>query len=130
MCMWDRGDSPSVYRACERVAKKPHKCNECSREIAVGERHRYVFMVYDGYPYTGRACAHCGVAQEWLARECGGYLWDGLWEDIRQHLEEYPALYWPLGRLYAGYRRRWCRRDGSLMMIPCVPTASVEHYVH
>ena len=130
MCMYDEDeDSPQVHRNAVRRAAKPHKCCECGRRIAVGEIYRYDFQVYDGFAGSWHTCAHCRVAQEWLVRECGGYLIEGTWEDIAEHVREYAALRFPLGRLMVRRRANWLDREGHLVPVPPVPKVSVEHYV-
>ncbi len=120
MCMWDGGDGPEVARHRTVRARKPHQCTECGRTIEVGEQYQYDFQVYDGSPGTWHTCQHCRVAQQWLIRECGGYLIEGTWEDIQEHITEYPKLKRPLGRLLASRDKKWRMPDGTLMPLPGV----------
>ena len=129
MCMWEGGDLPEIYRSSIRRAAKAHKCVECGRIIAVGETYRYDFQVYEGDAYSFRTCAHCQVAQAWLRRECGGYLIEGTWEDIAEHITEYPELRFPLGRLIVQSRKKWQGRDGGIVAIPPIPSATIESAV-
>jgi len=126
MCMYDGCENEAkFYRHSVHVARKDHKCVECGRVILRGEQYHYDFQVYDTWPSSSyHTCLHCRVAQQWLIRECGGYLIEGTWEDIREHIQEYPALRFPLGRLVVGARHKWAG-----MPVPPVPVASAEDYV-
>ena len=130
MCMYDGyGDSPTVSSHRQHRARKAHKCVECGRDIVVGEMYHYDFQIYEGWPFTSHTCKHCRVAQSWLIRECGGYMIKGTWEDIAEHIREYPSLRFPLGRLVLGARRKWKAANDALVAVPLVPTVSVAEYV-
>lgn len=131
MCMWDEYDggvscSSSRY---VKAARKEHLCTECGRVIAIGEAYRYNFGVYEGDAYSVHTCRHCQVAEQWLVRECGGYLFESVWEDIGEHIHEYPLLKRSLGRMDKNRRKKWRLPDGSLMPVPRVPKISVHEYV-
>jgi hypothetical protein len=69
MCMAHYGDDrPTVYRAQTRRTRKPRKCEECGRPIAVGERDQNAFSVYEGHADTFSTCEHCLVGMQWLVR--------------------------------------------------------------
>jgi len=128
MCMWDGyEDSPSVYRSKIQRTRKERKCGECNRKIAIGEPYQNVFMVYDGAPRTFVMCQHCLVAATWLVENCGGYLLEGVWEDVHSHVSElhrpqYRAVYRGLRRLEVGRERQWQRFDQTgLMALPKLP---------
>lgn len=129
MCMWDGVDDfPQVYRAKVQRTRKERHCCECRRKIALGERYNNVFMVYNGSAGTWTMCEHCMVAAAWLDENCGGYLLEGIWEDIHNHIREYygPPQYRPvvhgLRRLEVGRERKWRRfDDAGLMAVPRVP---------
>ena len=128
MCMWDGADDPQFWKAAVRRASKRHRCVECGRDIESREHYHYVFQVYEGDAYSFHTCSHCCIAQQWLIRECGGYLIEAVWEDISEHVREYPVLRFPLGHLLVGRRHKWMRL-GVLLPVPTVPSASVEQYV-
>lgn len=96
-------------------AAKAHRCDECGRAINKGERYEYFtgLSADSGYWYTTRTCPHCLGARHWLQVECNGWLFEAVYEDLKEHFEEQPDLH--LGRLLVGMRRRWARRDGTLM---------------
>ena len=136
MCMWDNGDeSYKVYLSEMRTARKPHSCVECQRVINAGEKHSFAKGLYDGVWDCHRTCAHCSVAQKWLIANCGGFLLEGVWEDLEEHIREYPQLRFSLGRLSIARRRRWMRFDDTgLMSLPPVPPTleevGIEHGGH
>jgi len=120
MCAIDDGEHYDVYCAQTRKAAKAHKCNECYRQIAKGESYRHTHGLYDGYWMQNRVCSHCQVATTWLSDNCGGYMDQGVCEDIEQHVDEYRRM--DLARLAVGMRSKWkrIRREG-LMPIPKLP---------
>lgn len=133
MCMWDGGeDSPQVYRSKVQRTRKQRKCSECGRPIEIGESYQNVFMVYDGDASTWIMCQHCLVAAQWLADNCGGYLLDGVWQDIHEHIVEYShpqyrAIRRGLRRLEIGSGRLWMRFDRTgLMELPRAPAVVGE----
>lgn len=121
MCMVDEGEGWAVSRDGHRVASRPYRCYECDREIAMGERYYYLTGIINGDHHweTYRLCAHCDWAAGWLRGQCNGFLFGGVQEDLRNHWDEDVLLRdFDLGRRIVGMRRRWRRRDGSLMPVP------------
>lgn len=120
MCMIDSGERYDVYSAETRKAAKPHKCDECHREIAKGETYRLTKGMYDRLWSTNKVCAHCMVVVQWLGDNCGGYMDGGVFEDIVEHVEEYRRM--DLARVAVGMRHKWkrIRREGQ-MPIPKLP---------
>ena len=89
MCMVDYSDGCSiVLHDRNQKARKEHKCSECSRVIQVGETYNVQRAVFDGCADSYKTCAHCQVVQSWLQKECGGYMYHGVHEDIDQHRNE------------------------------------------
>jgi hypothetical protein len=109
-----------VWHESQQRAKKPHKCGECGRAIAVGELYWRVWAVSSDGPFKGKWCEHCNIAKRWLWVNCGGSLLAGVAEDIHEHVEEYRRP--DLARLDVGMRRRWraFRREG-LLPVPRMP---------
>ena len=119
MCMVEGCDEmASVWQESTRKARKPHKCIECGREIAVGERYVYLWAKGADGPFTGKWCLQCDVAKEWLWKNCSGSILSAVREDIGQHVEEYQRM--DLARLYVGMRRRW-RRFHKPGLLPPMP---------
>lgn len=114
MCMFD-GDSYWKFdRYKVRRAAKAHRCDECGRTIERGERYEFFTgLAEEDYWYTNHTCIHCLGAREWLRIECSGWLFEAVFEDLQEHFDEQPDLH--LGRMLVGMRRKWRRRDGSLM---------------
>lgn len=63
---------PSVFRKAAKV----HRCVECRRSIAVGERHVVISGVVDGHAWSDRSCLRCERAYERAARRFGGWTED------------------------------------------------------
>jgi hypothetical protein len=122
MCMIDGADEPMrCWNTVTRKARKEHKCQECGRVIAAGESYRYGSGIdYDGLACSHKVCAHCLVACDWLTENCGGWIFSGVYEDIREHVDEYRRS--DLARIAIGMRRDWkpFRRAG-LMPVPKLP---------
>ena len=122
MCAINDADPPTVSSNKWVRARIPHKCAECGRPISVGERYNYAFMVYEGIAYSFRTCEHCITATGWLKKVCGGWLHEGLAEEIAEHAEEYPECAPGLLRMLAAMRQQWRRSDGDgLLPLPRMP---------
>ena len=122
MCMIDAADGLGnrCQREARRRARKAHKCGECSRVIAPGETYVDASGIdCDGNAWTHKVCAHCDVVTVWLAENCGGWLMQGVLDDIREHVEEYRRM--DLARLVVGMQRDWKRFHGGLMPVPKLP---------
>jgi hypothetical protein len=126
--MWEHcDDRAEVHSRAVRTTRKDRVCHECGRLILAGETYQNIFMVYDRNPGTWFMCQHCMVAAAWLTQNCGGYLVEGVWEDIHDHVKEYrypqcARMRIGLMRLEVGKNRAWRRLDGTgLMAIPAMP---------
>jgi|SRR5688572_8133270 len=136
MCMIDGGDKAEMWSESTQRARKTHKCGECGREIQRGELYWKVFGVHEGYPFSGKWCAHCNVAKSWLWKNCGGSVLEGVIEDCLEHVQDYrgreftPAL----ARVCAGARRKWTKKRGpnrgQLMPVPALPGPIDIHETH
>lgn len=108
MCMVDYDDErPTVYRESHRKAKKAHSCSECNRKIQSGEKYHYVFSVFEGSTFVAKTCEHCYIAQNLLARECGGFAHCEVMQDLREHISEMLPWSMTAARLAVGMRRKW-----------------------
>lgn len=106
MCGIEFADPWDFVHEETRNAGKSHRCAECGRTIERGESHHYLTGVCDGYWTSIRTCAHCKAAGTWMDTVCGGYLTEGLREELTEHWEDgYRSV--GLGRLIVGVRRRW-----------------------
>lgn len=118
MCMFD-GDGGVVLSDEHPRARKAHRCGECGRRIEPGETYRKTSVIGDGF-YSGKTCAHCEPAAEWLLKNCHGYIFGGVHEDLREHvLCGAVPTFGAVARMTVGIARGWRRFDGAgLMPIP------------
>lgn len=129
MCMIDGADGTWIELSHGyRTARKDHRCYECGRTIARGERHEVHVAVDDYGITTCRTCAHCEAAREWLSLVCGGWLYGGVIEDLYEHTREEPDLCgnW-LYRTVAAAERQWKRKDGTLLPVRRLPASTIAH---
>jgi hypothetical protein len=83
----DEGYFSSFVDARIVKARKSHVCNECGREIAVGEKYEYVFGVWEGDPGVYKTCSDCLSARSVFF--CGGtWLYGQIWGLIYEALQE------------------------------------------
>lgn len=123
--MMDGGDPVTVLHERHPIAVKEHKCNECRRVIARGESYMVERYVFDGEAQTHKTCLHCQIARQWLVKECNGFLYTMVEEDINEHVHE-GGYGMDLARVAVGMGRHWKRRDGQLMPIPKLPLTTEE----
>ena len=110
-------DEGGNFPAVTRTARKPHRCDECGRTIEPGEQYKIGAGIYDRSAWHAKQCRHCVAATTWLQAECGGFLHNAVREDLEEHWSEVlPRSLW-LGRAIVGMRRRWRRRDGTLLAV-------------
>jgi hypothetical protein len=117
MCNYDY-DEPSFYSETERKAKiKQHRCDECFRTINIGELYIYHFGVWDGIAGKYKTCSHCRIAQNWLLKECNGFIHSQLLDEITDHAIDYKKIY--IYRFAVGIKRQWRKFYSSgLMNLP------------
>ena len=117
MCMIDNADGyPEFLSQYHPVAKKTHRCGECHRCIAPGEKYRYAAGKQDGDFWTAKICAHCELGAKLLDEQCGGFLFAGIQEDLEDHMHEILPWSYRAARIVAGMRRKWQRFDGTGLM--------------
>lgn len=127
MCMIEDADGRCVVLHDDmRRARKSHSCYECGRTIEPGETYnnKGVVLHQDGRTErkTYKTCAHCCVCCEWLRKQCGGYLFGGVWDDILEHVNEgYGRKLRGLNNLLWGLRAHWRLSNGTLMKVPRLP---------
>jgi hypothetical protein len=125
MCRIDDCERSVAGSSVNHKARKPHTCCECGRTISAGERYVKHSNLFEHHWDTFKTCAHCSVAQQWLAKNCGGYVFEQVAEEIEEHAVEYPAIARSLRRVHRGMVRRWSH-NGRLMNVPKMPT-SIAH---
>lgn len=111
MCMADGCDEyVSVLSKELPVARKAQKCGECDRKIDVGELYQRENGTFDGEFVSYVTCKQCVVARKWLEWQCGGFLYRGVEEDVREHLEDYTIplhVRFGIARLVVGMQTQW-----------------------
>lgn len=109
----------SVYFTSTRpTARKPHRCDQCGRWIAVGERYRRQGYVFDGRIGSTRVCTQCVEFAEALFRL--GFEGDeGGWAYLPE-LESSEVAYVGLSREHDLFKQRWTV-DGVLVEYPSEP---------
>lgn len=121
MCRIDDCERVEIFNDSDRKARKEYKCGECYRTIAKGETYHYEAGKIEGYLDTYRTCQHCMVARKWLLRECSGWVYEQVIEEIQEHAEEYPKIALGLRKIMIGAKRKWQRKQGGLMPLPLMP---------
>ena len=129
MCMADFSDGVClVLHDRNHKARKPHICSECGRKIEAGETYNVQRTVFDGNADSYKTCLHCQVVKSWLVKECGGYLYQGVLEDINEHRNE--GYGFGVARLTAGMQNQWKRKDGRLWPVPKLPKVTEHPHGH
>jgi hypothetical protein len=126
MCMVDDSDGRvEVLREFWRVARVAHKCAECRRRIEPGERYLSHCFKFDGEFTQHKFCEHCDVVRRWLQDECGGFLYRGVEEDLREHA---TSGWYGRGvmRLAVGMDWFWRAPSGRMLPVPSVPPTTHE----
>jgi hypothetical protein len=121
MCMIDYYSDGTVrtLKTVKVKARKPHPCSECRRFIQTGETYLYESCVFEGLFLVYKTCEHCQAVRDWLYKECGGFLYEGVFEDFWQHADEEGEYYgWDVKRAAIAMKNKWARRDGSLRPLP------------
>jgi hypothetical protein len=116
MCNTDY-DHPDIYNEKLLIARKDHKCSECSRVILKGEQYKKVDGLWQKRWETYKTCAHCLVLQDWLIAQCGGFLHQGLKDEIGEHAYDYGSMV--LARGLISMRRKWkkFKSDGLMPVL-------------
>lgn len=122
MCMYDDSDPATVFRRQERTAAKEHRCGECGRTIARGEKYHHVVGLWDGWWSTFKTCAQCRQVELWLVAACGGFMFEMNEEDLATHVvgEESYVRSAALVRLYRWMVGDWRDRRGELIPVESV----------
>ncbi|HNC59759.1 MAG TPA: hypothetical protein PLP33_30335 [Leptospiraceae bacterium] len=110
-----------------RKARKAHRCSECYRQILPGETYNWFTGYIDGGFDVYKTCQHCQVAKEWLNKQCSGYNFTEVQEDITQHFYNGHGI--TVGRIAVGMRRKWEKFNSSeLMPLPKMPNITEEKH--
>lgn len=68
-------DPPSVWSLAIHKARKAHKCCECRKPIAPGERYEYVWGIWDGSAGTYKTCERCLDLRQWVRNSVPCFCW-------------------------------------------------------
>lgn len=117
MCMIDYAERIQVLSERTPIARREHKCGECHRTIAVGEKYENVFGKLGGDNCRYKTCRHCLTARQWLSDQCDGWVYTGVEEDLREHFHEEREMDWKLARLIVNMGRQWRTLKGSLVVL-------------
>jgi hypothetical protein len=77
-------ESPEFYRHATQVARVQHRCAECRRTIAAGERYHRFVGKWEGEFAAHLRCSHCETVAATLRdmMPCFCDSFGGLWETI------------------------------------------------
>jgi hypothetical protein len=107
MCMVHEADPAKFYNVRSRKAGQQRRCSECRKTIRRGERYEHASLLMEGYGWeTFSTCQKCQAARQWLKRECGGWCYGGVLEDLIDHWNE-GCHGDDLGELISGMKRKW-----------------------
>ena len=106
--MIEMADYPDFFTSNLRKARKQHRCYECFRQIEAKEEYENVVGKWDGQISGYKTCSFCLVARKWLSKECGGYVYSCVLEDLREHWNDRYRMN-HLGKLIVGMNRKWDR---------------------
>lgn len=68
-------DPASWYSRRQRTAAKPHRCSECSRQIAAGEQYEDVRGCWDGGIDRFKTCGRCLALREYVSAHVPCFCW-------------------------------------------------------
>ena len=68
---------PSFFTAIHRVARKQHRCGECSGTIKPLDVYERATGCWDGAIDTFKTCQPCEIARDDLVATCLAYNWAG-----------------------------------------------------
>jgi hypothetical protein len=81
-------------------------------------------MLYEGSWMSFKTCQHCIAAAQWLIVVCGGWVHQGLYEDLTEHRDEGYNPRW-LSIAASGVRRGWTGKNGKLWRPMTLPNAKL-----
>lgn len=68
-------EEPDFYVARIHTARKPHRCEECRREIKPGEQYEYVSASWGHIARTYKTCEHCRDLRIWTQNNVPCLCW-------------------------------------------------------
>jgi len=85
----DHDSGPDCFRETNPIARKSHRCCECDREIAPGEKYERVDGIWEGYPRSYKTCIDCASVRNSLF--CS-YIYTEMWEALGESFNSCPEL--------------------------------------
>ena len=83
-------DGPNEFEHIEHPkARKPHKCSECHRVIAVSEQYERFTGKFDGSLFCIKVCSECAEIREAFNCDVGALEAD-LWSDMERYV--FPGM--------------------------------------
>ena len=109
-CYCDYGDAPSVYAATRHRAKKPHRCEECFKAIAVGEMYERAAMLYEGSWDVSRTCCRCLDVRDYITAHAPCFCWlhGSMIDDAKSVIDEHGHV---SAGFYIGAMKRVLRAE-------------------
>jgi hypothetical protein len=104
-CYCDYDETFKVYERQTHVARKEHKCSECSRMIQPKERYEHAFGILSAGAYVYKTCSLCLDLREFVVAHvpCSCWTHRNMREDVMNDAQgwahEAPGL------LFGAYRR-------------------------
>lgn len=74
-CYCDDGVSCQLYEAADHIARKEHKCYECSGRIMPGEVYERVRAIWEGDPQVCKTCIRCLALREFVKANVKCFCW-------------------------------------------------------
>lgn len=84
-------ESDDFYSNKEVIARKPHRCCECKRTIAKGDKYIRDFGKFDGAMFAEKSCLLCAEIRSVFTCAGGASpIYGGLWAEMREYA--FPEL--------------------------------------
>jgi len=87
------------------TARKPHKCSECARSIAPGERYESSQFLFDGKFHIHKTCQRCTAVRDYVKAHVPCFCWaytemlEAAKDTIDNYAHQAPGLFMGYGRL-------------------------------
>lgn len=113
VCLGSYDGDCEFYSARNRIARKPHVCEECGGSIVPGQPYEYVWGKCEGIFWTAKTCLVCAEIAK--AFSCNGRMHGVLWDDMHEVMGAlntscFDRLTTPEAK--AELRRRWMEWKG------------------
>lgn len=85
------GEYPDVGRTEMRIARKQHKCYECSKAIQKDERYEFNTQLYDSHWSVAKTCCRCLAVREYVEAHapCFCWMYGSMLDDAKAVIEEH-----------------------------------------